>query len=88
MGDNDIQKFEIGQKVLIVGADEERDDFENFVYYVKPDMPELIGKIATISSTRYVHRYKRYVYCLEEFDFNWADKWLTNAFNTNDFIYS
>lgn len=89
MGDNNIQEFEIGQKVLIVGAGYNQDDFERCIYFVRPEMDDLVGEVATISDKRKEWGYDgRFVYNLEEFEFNWADKWLAPPYNTSDFIYS
>lgn len=89
MGDNVIQEFKIGQKVLIVGAGDEQDEFENWLYFCRPQMSNLVGKVATISCKRASLNYGgRFRYTLEEFGFIWADKWLAPLYNTNDFIYS
>lgn len=89
MCDNNIQEFEIGQKVLIVGAGYVQDDFEHEIYFVRPEMDDLVGKVATISSKRkHCIFNERFAYHLEEFGYVWADKWLAPIYNTNDFIYA
>lgn len=88
MSDNNIQEFEIGQKVLIVGAGYNQDDFEHHIYFCRPQMSDLVGNIATISDKRKSSRYGRFVYDLKEFNFTWADKWLAPLYKTSDFIYS
>lgn len=88
MDDNVIKEFEIGQKVLIVGAGDEQDEFENCIYFCRPQMSNLVGKVATISDKRKRREYGRFAYYLEEFNFTWADKWLVPLYNTSDFIYS
>lgn len=89
MGDNNIQEFDVGQKVLIVGAGEHQDEFERWVYFCRPHMSDHIGEIATISQKRKVAGYSgRLTYNLEEIGCVWADKWLAPLYNTNDFIYS
>ena len=89
MGDNNIQEFDVGQKVIIVGAGGEQDDFEHWVCFVRPQMSNLVGKVATISSKHNAKsNYWRKTYRLEEFGFIWADKWLLPLHNKNDFIYS
>ena len=89
MDDNVIQELQIGQKVLIVGAGYNQDDFERCIYFVRPEMSDLVGEVATISDKRKEEDYDgRFIYNLEEFEFNWADKWLAPLYNTNDFIYS
>lgn len=88
MSDNNIQEFEIGQKVLIVGEGDEQDEFERCIYFVRPEMSNLVGNVATISDKRKSSRYGRFVYDLKEFNFTWADKWLAPLYKTSDFIYS
>lgn len=89
MDDNNIQEFKIGQKVLIVGAGDKQDEYERCIYFLEPEMSNLVGNVATISDKRKSGTYEgRSVYYLKEFDYCWADKWLAPLFNTNDFIYS
>lgn len=89
MDDNNIQEFDVGQKVIIVGAGSEQDNFERFVCFVRPQMSNLVGKVATISSKHNNDRYNgRFTYRLNEFNYVWADKWLAPLFKTSDFIYS
>lgn len=88
MDDNNIQEFEIGQKVLIVGARVKQDDFERDVYFAKPDMSDLVGMVATISWKHKDEYYNgRFRYRLKEFGYIWVDKWL-KPINPSDFIYS
>lgn len=89
MGDNNIQEFEIGQKVLIVGPVDEQDDFEKWVIFCRPQMSDLVGNVATISRKHNNRGHNgRFTYHLKEFGFFWADKWLVPFYNTSDFIYS
>lgn len=89
MSDNNIQEFDVGQKVIIVGAGGEQDDFEHWVCFVRPQMSNLVGKVATISIKHNNERYKgRITYRLNEFNYCWADKWLVPLCKTSDFIYS
>ena len=89
MDDNIIQEFKIGQKVLIIGAGNEQDDFERDICFLRPEMSRLVGNVATISDKRNAWKYDgRYVYSLEEFHYSWADKWLAPLYKTSDFIYS
>lgn len=89
MEDNNIQEFEIGQKVLIVGAGNEQDEFECDICFLRAEMGRLVGNVATISDKRNSWKYDgRYVYSLKEFHYSWADKWLAPIHNANDFIYS
>lgn len=89
MGDNNIQEFDVGQKVIIVGACGEQDNFERWVCFVRPQMSDLVGKVATISSKHNSERYiGRATYRLDEFNYCWADKWLAPLCKTSDFIYS
>lgn len=89
MGDNNIQEFEIGQKVLIVGAGDEQDDFERNIYFLRSEMGRLVGNVATISDKHESGRYNgRFIYYLKEFNYSWVDKWLAPIYNTSDFIYS
>lgn len=89
MDDNVIQEFEIGQKVLIVGAGNEQDGFERGICFIRPEMSRLVGNVATISDKHKACKYDgRHVYYLKEFHYSWADKWLAPFYNTNDFIYS
>lgn len=89
MGDNNIQEFEIGQKVLIVGAGDVQDEFECSIYFLEPEMRNLVGNIATISDKHESGRYNgRFIYYLKEFNYSWVDKWLAPPYKTSDFIYS
>lgn len=88
MDDNVIQEFEIGQKVLIVGAGYNLDGFECEIYFLRSEMGSLVGNVATIADKRKNRQYGRFVYDLEEFGYCWADKWLAPLYKTSDFIYS
>ena len=73
--------FNVGDKVIIVGyCHSDSTDFQEYVFYVKDYMDELIGSICEIDKVTKTTLYGgRYIYKLkgDKRYYNWADCWLS-----------